>query len=171
MSPMHFFDAIVLWLHVLAAAIFIGPQVFLVFVAMPAVRTLADVKARQQVTRAITRGFGALGGGALGVLILTGLWNYNVAKDEGLIDFKRYFIALQIKLTLVLIVVVLTIVHGAVLGTRLQRLQAENAPEDEVAKVRQWSIMTSIGTLAASILILLCASILGSAWSQGGGLR
>src|SRR4029078_13261438 len=96
------------------------------------------------LTLTIPRGFVALGGGALAVLIVTGLWNYHVANDNGLLDFKRYFIALQIKLTRGAIVFVLTIVHGAVLGTRLQRLQAENAPEAEIAKVRQWSIMASI---------------------------
>jgi uncharacterized membrane protein len=168
---MHFFDALVLWLHILAAAIFIGPQVFLLFVAVPAARTLADVKARQQVTRAITRGFGALGGGALGVLILTGLWNYQVASDQGLMDLKRYFIALQIKLTLVVVVVALTVLHGAVLGARLQRLQADDAPAAEIARVRRWSVLASISTLVASILILGCAAVLSSLWSKMGGIR
>jgi hypothetical protein len=78
---------------------------------------------------------------------------------------------LQIKLTLVLVVVVLTVLHGAVLGARLQRLQADNAPEAEITKMRRWSVLASIGTLVASILILACAAILGSAWSQLGGVR
>ena len=93
------FNAIILWLHILAAVIFIGPQTFLVAVAMPALRSIDDVKIRQSVTRAVTRGFGILGGGALVVLIVTGFINYATANDDGLIDFKRYFIALKIKLT------------------------------------------------------------------------
>ena len=168
---MNFFDALVLWLHVLAAAVFIGPQVFLVLVAMPALRTVADAGVRRDLTRKITRGFGMIGGIALAVLLVTGIWNYFEAKDEGLIDFKRYFIALQIKLTLVTIVIILTIVHGAVFGRRMQALQESGGSEAELAKARQWSMYASMANLVASIAILLCAAILGSQWALLGGLR
>jgi uncharacterized membrane protein len=168
---MNFFDALVLWIHVLAAVIFIGPQVFLVLVAMPALRSVADAQVRRDLTRKVTRGFGVVGGIALGVLIVSGLWNYQEADDQGLLDFKRYFIALQIKLTLVLVVVILTILHGAVLGRRLQALQDSNAGEAELAQARQWSMLASIATLVVSIAILLCAAVLGSLWSKAGGLR
>ena len=168
---MTFFDALVLWIHILAAAVFIGPQVFLVLVAMPAIRTVGDAAVRQQITRKITRGFGVVGGIALAVLLVTGIWNYYDAKDNGLLDFKRYFIALQIKLTLVTVVIILTIVHGAVFGRRMQSLQEAGGSESELAKARQWSVLTSIANLAASILILLCAAILASLWSKSGALR
>ena len=93
------------------------------------------------------------------------------ADDQGLFDFKRDFIALQIKLTLVLVVVILTILHGAVLGRRLQALQDSGAGEAELAQARQWSMLASIATLVTSIAILLCAAVLGSLWSKAGGLR
>ncbi len=163
-------DAIILWLHVLAAAIFIGPQVFLAAIAVPALRTIEDAQVRQRVTRAVTRGFGWLGGGALLMLLATGIWNYYDADDKGLIDndsFPRYFIALQIKLTLVTAVLLLTILHGAVFGRRLQRLQEENASEADLAQARQFSMIASIATLAASVAILFCAAIMGSDWSKG----
>lgn len=165
------YHAIILWIHIFAATVFIGPQVFLFAVAMPAIRTIDDARQRASLTRAITRGFGALGGAALAVLLVTGIINYFHAKDLGLIDFKRYFIALQIKLTLVTIVIILTVVHGAVLGRRLERLQEEGAPEAEIAKARQLSMWLSFGNLAASIAILLCAAILGSQWGQSGSIR
>jgi uncharacterized membrane protein len=154
------FDAIVLWLHILAAVAFVGPQIFLAAVAMPAVRSIEDARARQQVTRSITRGFGALGGVALGVAIVTGIWNYAEADDKGLLDLDRYFAVMQVKLTLVTIAVILTVLHGAVLGRRLQRLQESGAPADEVAAARRWSMMASLGTLAVSIGVLFCAALL-----------
>jgi uncharacterized membrane protein len=144
--------------------------VFLVLAALPALRTIEDVRARQQASRVMTRRFGAIGGLALGVLILTGLANYAHAKDLGYIDrdaFPRYFFALQIKLTLVAVVVVLTVLHGAVFGRRLQRLQEEGATESEIAATRRWSVMLSMATLATSIAILFCAALLGSTWSFG----
>jgi uncharacterized membrane protein len=159
-------DATIIWLHVLAAVVFIGPQVFLAAVAMPALRTLDDVKSRQDATRGITRGFGILGGIALAVLLATGIWNYYDADDAGLMDIDRYFAVMQVKLTLVTIVIILTILHAAVFGRRLQRLQSENAPEAEIAEARRWSMLAAFATLAVSIAILFCAALLDSNWSK-----
>ena len=153
----------------MAAAVFIGPQVFLAFVAVPAVRTIADVETQRQVSRAVTRGFGMLGGAALAVLLATGIWNYYDAEDLGLIDqdaFPRYFVALQVKLTLVTAVIILTGLHALVFGRRLQRLQAEGATDDEIAAARGWSMLASILTLVVSLAILLCAALMGSDWSK-----
>lgn len=167
------FDAVVLWLHVLAAVVFVGPQVFLAAIAMPAIRSIADAEARQQLTRQITRGFGLLGGAALLMLLITGSWNFIQVTDDtpDKFDIQRYFITLQIKLTLVIIVVVLTGLHGMVLGRRLLQLQEEGAPEAEISKVRQWSMWVSMANLALSIVILLLAALLASDWSKFGDLR
>lgn len=159
-------DAIVVFIHVLAATVFIGPQIFLVAVAMPALRSLGDVKARQQATRAITRGFGALAGVALVVLLATGIWNYYEAEDAGLLELDRYSFVLMVKLTLVTIVIVLTALHGAVFGRRLQRLQQEGAGEAEIARARTFSMAASMATLAVSIGILVCAALMDSTWSK-----
>lgn len=168
---MDLFDALVLWVHILAAATFVGPQLFLVAVAMPALRSLADVRARQQLSRRITRGFGILGGGALALLIVTGIWNYIDANDDGKLDARRYFVTMQVKLALVVVVFVLTGLHGMVFGRRLQRLQEQGAAEAEIGRVRRRSLVLSIANLAFSIAILLCAALLASAWSQAGARR
>ncbi len=165
------FNAIVLWLHILGAVVFVGPQIFLAAVAMPAVREIGDAKLRQDLTRRITRGFGYLGGGALALVILTGFYNFAQAQDDGLMDFKRYFWVLNIKMTLAIVVVLLTAIHGFVLGRRLQELQERNAPEAEIAQARQYSMMASIATLGLSVVILLLAALLASSWSFEGGLR
>ncbi|MBI5289088.1 MAG: CopD family protein [Chloroflexi bacterium] len=165
------FDAIILWLHIVGAVVFVGPQVFLAAVALPALRTVGDAKLRQDLTRQITRGFGMLGGIALGLVILTGFYNFYQAQDDGLMDFKRYFMVLNIKMTLAIVVVLLTAAHGFVFGRRLQELMERNAPEAEIAQVRRYSMMTSMATLALSLFILLLAALLASNWSLQGGLR
>jgi putative copper resistance protein D len=165
------YQAIVLWIHILSAVIFIGPQIFLVVGVGPAMRTLEDVKQRAQAMRIMTMRFGIWGGGALLLLLITGVINYMHANDEHELDLKRYFIVMQVKLTLVGLVVVMTILHGAVFGRRLQSLQESGAGEAEIARVRQWSMLLSMATLVASVAILLCAALLGSDWSKAGGLR
>jgi uncharacterized membrane protein len=165
------YQAIVLWIHILSAVTFVGPQIFLVFAVGPAMRTLQDVQARAQVMRIMTMRFGAMGGAALVLLVLTGIINYIHASDTGHLDFKRYFIVLQVKLTLVALVVLMTVLHGAVFGRQLQALQERNAREAEIAAVRARSMLLSMATLVASVTILLCAALLASDWSLSGGLR
>lgn len=161
------YDAIVLWLHVLAAAAFIGPQIFLAVAAVPAMQTIDDVKVRARAMRVMTTRFGMLGGGALVVLLVTGVINYFHAKDLGYIDDSpRYFMTMQIKLTLVTVVVILTVLHGAVFGRKLRDLQESDAPAEEIAKVRKWSMLASMATLATSVAILFCAAVLASNWSK-----
>jgi putative copper resistance protein D len=164
------YDAIILWIHILSAVAFIGPQFFLVAAAVPAMQTIEDVKARARATRVMSMRFGILGGGALVVLLITGMLNYIHEKDA--IDtYQRYFITLQIKLTLVALVVILTILHGAVFGRRLQQLTETNAATAEIAKARRLSMFASIATMLLSIAILFCAALLGSEWSQLGAHR
>lgn len=164
-------DAIVIWLHIVAAVVFIGPQIFLVAVAMPALRSIEDVRARQVASRRITRGFGILGGIALAVLLATGVWNFYAAQDDGLMEFERYFFVMQAKLTLVTVVIVLVALHAAVFGRRLQALQERGAPEHELTAARRWSVLASSATLLVSLTILLLAALLDSDWARMGGLR
>jgi len=165
------FDAIVLWLHILGAVVFIGPQVFLAAIAVPALRGVGDARLRQDLLRKMTRGFGWLGGGALALAIVTGLWNLKVAQDNQNFDATRFFWTFNIKMVLVIAVVALTAAHGAVFGRRMQQLQEQGAPEEEVAEVRRWSMTASMATLALSVAILLLAAILGSNWALEGGRR
>lgn len=160
------FDGLIRWLHVLGAVVFIGPQIFLAAIAMPAMRSIDDARVRQATVRRITRGFGMLGGIALVVLLATGIWQYY--EFESLVDpdFGRYFFLFQAKMTLVTIVIVLTALHAMVFGRKLQQLQEQNAPEAEIARVRQWSVITSMVNLAASIAIVLCATLMASNWSK-----
>lgn len=161
------FNAIVIWIHILAAVVFIGPQIFLAAAAVPAMRTVSDVEERARATRIMTGRFGWLGGAALLTLIVTGIINYQDASNLIDVDvFPRYFFVMQAKLTLVTLVVLLTLLHGAVFGRRLQRLQLTGAGEAEIASARRWSLALSMTTLVLSIAILLLAALLDSDWSK-----
>jgi uncharacterized membrane protein len=159
-------ESIVLWIHILAATLFVGPQAFLFMAAVPAMRTIEDVEARARATRVVTTRFGWIGGGALLVLIATGIYNYMHASDEGLLDLHRYFVVLQVKLGLVAIVVLLTFLHGAILGRRLLVLQQSGAGPEAIAATRRWSVAASVVIFTVSVAILLCAALLGSDWTK-----
>jgi putative copper resistance protein D len=108
-------------LHVLSASVWVGGTVALVFVGVPAIRTL-EGDARATAMRSLGRRWRPLGWSAMAVAILSGLWltELNGGFDRQALetDFDRTLIA---KSALVVLLVVGALVHDYVLGPRLQR--------------------------------------------------
>lgn len=86
-------DTVRLFLHVLAATIWVGGQLVLAAL-VPALRA-----AGTDVPRAAARAFNRIAWPAFGVLVLTGLWNVAAEGDKG----HRYEVTLMVKIVLVVI--------------------------------------------------------------------
>ena len=148
-------EAINPWLHILAATIWVGPQVFLFAAVVPAVRTVEDAQVRARVMRVLTTRFGYLAWGAMVVLVITGIGNlyeHPLAVDE-LFD-RNWGRIFEIKMSLVIATVVLTALHSFVLGPRVLKMQESVADEAQLAGTRRLSIIVSgvNGLLALGIL-------------------
>jgi len=155
-------EAVNPWLHILAATIWVGPQVFLFVVAVPAVRTIEDAKMRARVMRVITTRFGYLAWAAMIVLVISGIGNlYEIApvdpEDIFDLNYGAIFIA---KMVLVAATIVLTAVHSFVLGPRLLAMQESVADEAQLAPVRRLSIIVSGINGLLALGILFCAALL-----------
>jgi putative copper resistance protein D len=115
-------------LHVLSASVWVGGTVALVFVGVPAIRTL-EGEARATAMRALGRRWRPLGWSAMAVAILSGLWltDRNGGFDSAALetDFDRTLI---LKSVLVALLVVGALLHDYVLGPRLQRELRERKP-------------------------------------------
>jgi putative copper resistance protein D len=117
--------------HLLSATIWVGGTVALVFVGVPAVRTL-EGEARATVLRTLGRRWRPLGWSAMGIAILSGLWlsDRHRAFDHASLHtaFDRWLI---VKSVLVVVLCVGALFHDYVLGPRLQRdlrERSERAP-------------------------------------------
>ena len=126
-STMHL---VLLILHMLAAAVWLGGSVALVFVAIPAVRTVEGA-ARLAALRTLGRRWRPLGWGSMAVLVASGL---GLAAGEGAFDTRMLFETaggrlLLAKSILVLVLIVFSAVHDFVLGPRLAREIGEGRPE------------------------------------------
>jgi putative copper export protein len=110
-------EGVLVAIHLLAAAVWIGGTFALVFVGVPVVRTL-EGEPRARTMRALGERWRPLGYGALGVAIATGVplvtreWN-----DDGS-SFHTVFYA---KAALVAALLVVSYVHNFVLGPRVAR--------------------------------------------------
>lgn len=162
-------EAVNPWLHILAATVWVGPQIFLFVAAIPAVRTIQDAQIRAQVMRTLTTRFGWLALAAILVLFITGianLYEHELAVED-LFDL-RWGVVFQVKMTLVIVAVSLTALHAFVVGPRLLRMQEESSDEAQVAKARRMSIIVSAVNVLVAIGIVFCAALMGSTWSTNG---
>ncbi|MCZ6678890.1 MAG: CopD family protein [Candidatus Poribacteria bacterium] len=160
---MEILDVLILWLHVTAAAIWVGGNLMMAMVVVPYFRRTVSPVERIKILTQIGQRFEPIGWGAVLVLIFSGLFNIFSSgvlnSPELLGPFMRM---LGIKLILVLILIVLTAIHGFIMGPRLaQAVEAlepgtEELPEP-VNKMRgQMAVVSSlIGVF--SLLVLLAA--------------
>lgn len=122
--------------HVLAACVWVGGTVALVFVGVPAIRQL-EGEARATAMRTLGRRWRPLGWSAMGVAILSGLWltdehgGFNSAALST--DFDR---TLMLKSALVALLCAGAVVHDYVLGPRLQRELRSGAPQAPTTRRR-----------------------------------
>jgi uncharacterized membrane protein len=164
-------ESIVFWIHLLAAAIWVGSQVFMFAAVVPALRVLDDA-ARRRAVVVLNRRFAWLGWGALAVLVLTGINNviqrqrdYDIifaGRDWPWFDFDfRYAWIFVAKLALVAVVIALTAIHTEAVGPRLLALQESGrAGSEELGRMRRLSIVLSVLNLLAGVAILFLVALL-----------
>jgi putative copper export protein len=133
--------------HLLAAAVWVGGSTALIFVGVPAIRTL-EGEPRGRAMKELGLRWRPLGYGALGVAALTGLvlavreWQHGTA----------FQIVFWTKVVLFLCLLVASYFHNFVLGPRLQtELREEREPATRPALVVVGWISYSL-TLALPIL-------------------
>jgi putative copper export protein len=166
-------ETISLILHVTAAATLVGPQLLLFVAVIPATRQLPEAQ-RSAVTRVVTRRFGMLAGGALLVLLATGLYQfYTVVPEpqrEAMTEF-RFGMIFMTKMTLFVVLLALIAAHVAWLAPRIQRaLDAAGDTTGDAAAadgavalptLRRRSLWISGAILVASLGVLALGVTLG----------
>jgi putative copper export protein len=119
-----------LLLHLLAAMVWVGGTVALVFAAVPAIRVL-EGRERVPLLRKLGRRWRPLGYGSLAVLLLTGLvlaHEHYAFGREALFE-STFGLVLLVKSALVVLLVAASLTHDYVLGPRLQREMREGLPQ------------------------------------------
>lgn len=160
-------DTLVLWLHLLAITVWIGPQIFLFAAAIPAMRTIEDVHERARLTRIIVTRFGYLAFGALAVILVTGIIALyqvdgysagDLISGDPEIRWTRIFWE---KMVMVGVAVAMTLIHVLFIGPRqLDIADRLDADPSEARNSRRLSIAISgIGLLASLAALFLGAEL------------
>jgi uncharacterized membrane protein len=154
------------WLHVVAAATWLGSAVFLAAVLVPTLRAGGDEGVRARVLRASGPRLRNLGWLAFAVLVVTGIGNL-AGRGFDLSDLSwrlwagPFGHALTWKLALFAVVLLLSALHDFVLGPR-----ATLAAPGSRAALRARRIATWMGraTLVLGLAILAFATLLVRGW-------
>lgn len=167
-------DNIALIVHTLSAAVLVGGMVLLFFAVTPATWPIEDEAVRRGVIRVVTRRFAIMTVGALGLLLLTGIYQFMsdsitpaaIRDDLMAVRFGPIFMA---KMFFTVVLVVLIGVHGMVYGPRIGRATDAviAAPDDDdlkwpLANLRRTSLIFSFVMLIVGVAVLAMGVILAN---------
>ena len=156
-------QAILTWIHLISAAIWVGGSLFIGIVFSPLLKTMADsVEERMQIMIRVGRRFNKVAVPSLIILMATGLYSSHMllSKPELLVA-TSYGTFLIVKIILVIALIIIYAIHVRVIRKDVEeRIMSNQMPEPEIQKLRKKIIILGEVTVVLSIAILFFASLL-----------
>ncbi len=156
-------QAIITWIHLVSAAIWVGGSLFIGIVFSPLLKTIANsLEERMQIMIRVGRRFNKIAVPSLIILMATGLYNSHVllSKPELLIA-TSYGIFLIIKIILVIALIIIYAIHVRVIRKDIEeKIMSNQMPEHQIQKLRKKIIILGEITVVLSLAILFLASLL-----------
>ncbi len=156
-------QAIITWIHLVAAAIWVGGSLFIGIVFSPLLKTMTNsIEERMQIMIRVGRRFNKVAVPSLIILMVTGLYTSHVLLSKpDLLVSTSYGTFLIIKIILVIALIVTYAVHVRVIRKDVEeKIMSNQMPELEIQKLRKKIIILGEITVVLSIAILFFASLL-----------
>ena len=156
-------QAIITWIHLVAAAIWVGGSLFIGIVFSPLLKTMtSSIEERMQIMIRVGRRFNKVAVPSLIILMVTGLYTSHVLLSRpDLLVSTSYGTFLIIKIILVIALIVTYAVHVRVIRKDIEeKIMSNQMPEPEIQKLRKKIIILGEITVVLSIAILFFASLL-----------
>jgi uncharacterized membrane protein len=148
---------VIVIVHLMAAMVWVGGSVVLVFAGVPAIRVL-EGEPRQRAMREIGLRWRPIGYGALLVLGVTGVPLAQHDYDEGRSPFQT---VLWVKVALSVALVIVSYLHNYVLGPRNQAQVREARPQTALPLLRVVGYISLALTLTLPVLGAILAELAG----------
>ena len=107
-------QAVVIWIHVVAAMFWIGGMLFFALVVVPALQQQVKADEKTEIISRIGKRFRIAGWGALGILFASGV----LRLYQNRLPLGSYGAPFRAKLLLVVVMVLLALLHDFVLGPK-----------------------------------------------------
>ena len=156
-------QAILTWIHLVSAAIWVGGSLFIGIVFSPLLKTMTDsVQERMQIMIRVGRRFNKIAVPSLIILMATGLYSSHalLAKPDLLVG-TSYGTYLTIKIILVIALIITYVIHVRVIRKGVEdEIMSKQMTEEKIQKLRKKIIILGEITVVLSIAILFFASLL-----------
>ncbi|MEO2201637.1 MAG: CopD family protein [Nitrosopumilus sp.] len=156
-------QAIITWIHLVSAAIWVGGSLFIGIVFSPLLKTIANsLEERMQIMIRVGRRFNKIAVPSLIILMATGLYNSHVLLSKpDLLVATSYGIFLIIKIILVVALIAIYAIHVRVIRKDIEeKIMSNQMPEYQIQKLRKKIIILGEITVVLSLAILFLASLL-----------
>ena len=161
MSPLE--QALLTWIHLISAAIWVGGSLFIGIVFSPLLKTMSNsIEDRLQIMIRVGKRFNKIAVPSLIILMGTGLYNSHVllSKPELLVA-TSYGTYLIIKIILVIALIITYAVHVRIIRKDVEeKIMSKQMPTEQIQKLRKKIIILGEITVVISIAILFFASLL-----------
>jgi len=162
---MTFEQAIIIWIHLISASVWVGGSIFIGIVLAPLLKTMSDsLEGRLRIMFRVGRRFNKIAIPSLIILIITGIYNSQsiLSKPEFLLD-SNYGIVLVIKIILVIALIVTFVAHVKTISKEKEnKIMSNRMSNVEIQKIRKRVIILGQITIALSVAILFMAALLNS---------
>ena len=133
-------QAIITWIHLVSAAIWVGGSLFIGIVFSPLLKTMTNsVQERMQIMIRVGKRFNKIAVPALIILIATGMYNSHLILGKSTILFETsYGQFLIIKMVLVVILIITYAIHVRVIRKDVEeKIMSNQMSEPEIQKLRK----------------------------------
>jgi len=158
-------QALLSWIHITSAAIWVGGSLFIGAVFAPILKKMSmSVEERLQLMIKVGRRFNKIAVPALVILIVTGMYQAHLVlqKSDMLFD-TSYGNVLIIKIILVAALIATYAVHVRIIRKDVEdQIMASQISEEQLQKLRKKIIILGEITVVLSVIILFLAALLNS---------
>lgn len=147
------FEILTIWFHLLAAMFWIGGTLFFAFVVIPSLKEVVTKEQRLELISRIGRRFKTFGWISLSILLFTG----TLRLYQNGISLSSYGRTLWIKLSLVVVVLLLALIHDFILGPKSIALSRQISTSQPLQKQVRWIARMN---LLIGLLVVLSAVFL-----------
>ena len=158
-------QALLSWVHITSAAIWVGGSLFIGAVFAPILKKMSmSVEERLQLMIKVGRRFNKIAVPALVILIVTGMYQAHlVLQKSDLLFDTSYGNVLIIKIVLVAALIATYAVHVRIIRKDIEdQITANQIPEAQLQKLRKKIIILGEITVVLSVIILFLAALLNS---------
>ena len=158
-------QAIITWIHLTSAAIWVGGSLFIGAVLAPILKTMSySLEERLQMMIRVGRRFNKIAIPSLVILIGTGIYNsYSFFNNFELLFLSSYGNFLIIKIFLVIALIITYTIHVRIIRKDVEeKIMSKTMSEKQVKKLRLKIIILGEIVVIISVAILFMAALLNS---------